>query len=101
MCLVAPDDESAKRRPTSLPPTLMAAFLRRDVYIALDDGRRAIRGVLVCVDREGNAILQEATEHLLGQTEPGPRAERVMPLVMIPGRHIVRVATKDLSCLYT
>lgn len=45
----------------------MAAFLRRDVYIELDDGRRAIRGVLVCVDREGNAILQEATEHVVGR----------------------------------
>lgn len=88
------------RRRRSLPPTLMAAFLRRDVYIELDDGRRAICGVLVCVDREGNAILQEATEHLVGPARPGPRAERVMPLVMIPGRHIVRVATKEVSSLY-
>jgi len=79
----------------------MAAFLRRDVYIELDDGRRAIRGVLVCVDREGNAILQEATEHVVGAAQAGPRAERVMPLVMIPGRHIVRVATKEVSFLYT
>ena len=42
----------------------MAAFLRRDVYIELDDGRRAIRGVLVCVDREGNAILQLSLIHI-------------------------------------
>ena len=79
----------------------MAAFLRRDVYIELDDGRRAIRGVLVCVDREGNAILQEATDPVVGAAQPGPRGERLMPLGRIPRRPIGRVASKMVSSLYT
>ena len=83
----------------AIPPTPMSSFLRRVLYIELDDGRRAMSGTLVCVDKHGNAILQEATEYTV-RSRLHERTERFMPLVMIPGKHIVRVATPTTSSLY-
>ena len=65
-------------------------FLRSIIYVELNDGRRAISGTLACMDNEVNIILHEATEHTLGESN---QSERFIPLVMIPGKHIARVAT--------
>jgi len=66
-------------------------FLNHHLLVHLSDNRRAVFGLLVCADTRGNIILQETTEYLV---EPSGQlvASRFVPLLMVPGKHIERVA---------
>lgn len=66
-------------------------FMLQTLWIELKDSHRAFFGTLVCVDTHGNAILQDVTEYHM-EPDKSPREERCMPLLMIPGKHIERVA---------
>lgn len=70
-----------------------AQFLEHNVRIRLRETPRAFLGVLVCVDRHGNAILDQVTEQTLDAStaEEPVQSERAMPMVMIPGATIGRV----------
>ena len=66
-------------------------FLEHYLLVHLNDKRRALLGLLVCADTHGNIILQETTEYLV---EPTGQliASRFVPLLMVPGKYIDRVA---------
>ncbi|KAI8640873.1 hypothetical protein BD408DRAFT_313262, partial [Parasitella parasitica] len=58
--------------------------------IRITDGRIFI-GTFVCIDKEKNIILAH-TEELRGGSK-----KRLVGLVMIPGKHIVKIETEDLD----
>lgn len=67
-------------------------FLEQHLRIRLSGSPRAICGMLVCVDSQGNAILNEAVEQTLDPETDEVRFERHVPMVMIPGKWISTVA---------
>ncbi|XP_055694495.1 N-alpha-acetyltransferase 38, NatC auxiliary subunit [Lutzomyia longipalpis] len=62
---------------------LLKSWLNRTFRVVMTDGRILI-GVFLCTDVEANVILGMCSEY----TEEGGE-ERILGLVMIPGRHII------------
>ncbi|XP_055702300.1 N-alpha-acetyltransferase 38, NatC auxiliary subunit [Phlebotomus papatasi] len=69
---------------------LLKSWLNRNFRIVMTDGRLLI-GVFLCTDADANVILGMCSEY----TEEGGE-ERILGLVMIPGRHIVSMEV-DMS----
>lgn len=71
---------------------MRSRFLNRNVRITLRNEPRSFRGYLVCVDREGNAILNEVVERRIDAktSKEIENSERFVPMIMIPGRWISR-----------
>ncbi|PKI85709.1 hypothetical protein MVES1_000022 [Malassezia vespertilionis] len=72
-------------------------FIAKQIRIHLHDNKRAFSGILVSIDSLGNAILHDAIEEQLQQDESAEGgevvlSERTVPMVMIPGKHIAKVA---------
>ncbi|WFD40822.1 uncharacterized protein MJAP1_003811 [Malassezia japonica] len=67
-------------------------YLEQHLRIRLSDSPRAICGMLVCIDSQGNAILNEAVEQTLDPQTDEVCSERHVPMVMIPGKWISTVA---------
>lgn len=82
-------EERARQQKREAP--MRDHFLDHYLLVHLSDKRRAVFGLLVCADTHGNIILQETTEYLI---EPSGElvASRFVPLLMVPGRHIEKVA---------
>ncbi|GAB0096405.1 N-alpha-acetyltransferase 38-A, NatC auxiliary subunit [Sergentomyia squamirostris] len=69
---------------------LLKSWLNRSFRVVMTDGRLLI-GVFLCTDADANVILGMCSEY----TEDGGE-ERILGLVMIPGRHIVSMEV-DMS----
>lgn len=65
--------------------TKLKSWLYREFRIKLTDGRR-LKGNFLCTDADANVILGMCME----DTEKGGEV-RVLGLVMVPGRHIVKM----------
>ncbi|KAF1805107.1 hypothetical protein V8B55DRAFT_1494438 [Mucor lusitanicus] len=65
------------------------SYLNFKSRIKITDGRTFI-GTFVCVDKEKNIILAH-TEEFRGAEK------RLVGLIMIPGKHIVKIETEDLD----
>ncbi|KAI3623989.1 hypothetical protein CBS14141_002417 [Malassezia furfur] len=79
---------------TAAEERVRAEFLNRQVRIRLRDQPRILQGMLVCVDREGNAILNEVMERRCDATptDTSTPSERFVPMVMIPGEWIAQLS---------
>ncbi|CEG70932.1 hypothetical protein G6F70_000682 [Rhizopus microsporus] len=73
----------------------LASYLNFQARITITDGRIFI-GTFMCVDKQKNVILANTKEYRGAE-------ERLVGLVMIPGKHLVKMETEDLevSPLYT
>ncbi|KAI8093948.1 hypothetical protein BDF21DRAFT_331112 [Thamnidium elegans] len=74
----------------------LTSYLNFKSRVKITDGRTFI-GTFVCIDKEKNIILAH-TEEFLGT------GKRMVGLVMIPGKHLVKIETEDLelpSSMYT
>lgn len=60
----------------------------------MTDGR-VLYGTFACTDRDGNIILASCSEYLSEHSDPSE--ERVLGLIMVPGRHIVSIQVDDLN----
>ncbi|CAO3618638.1 unnamed protein product [Mucor fragilis] len=65
------------------------SYLNFKARIKITDGRTFI-GTFVCIDKEKNIILAH-TEEFRGAEK------RLVGLIMIPGKHIVKIETEDLD----
>ncbi|EGK97175.1 AGAP013238-PA, partial [Anopheles gambiae str. PEST] len=68
---------------------LLRSWLNRLFRIKMTDGR-ILSGYFVCTDADANVVLQATSEF----TEIGGE-ERVLGLVMIPGRYIVSIEERN------
>lgn len=75
---------------SSAEERLRAQFLDHQVCVWLRDDTRAFCGTLVCIDRHGNAILNEVVEQQMETASARIQSERLVPMVMIPGKWISR-----------
>ncbi|GAA5796754.1 hypothetical protein EDC94DRAFT_232344 [Helicostylum pulchrum] len=74
----------------------LTSYLNFKSRVKITDGRTFI-GTFVCIDKEKNIILAHTEE--FRDTE-----KRMVGLVMIPGKHLVKIETEDLelpSSMYT
>ncbi|KAI8982974.1 hypothetical protein BDB01DRAFT_791881 [Pilobolus umbonatus] len=73
----------------------LASYLNFKCRISITDGRIFI-GTLICIDKNKNIILGQ-TEEIRGDES------RPVGLVMIPGKHLVKIEAEDMevSPLYT
>ncbi|CAH0560184.1 unnamed protein product [Brassicogethes aeneus] len=90
-----PDDlRSETRLPLNMAPgaVKLRSWLNKPLRIKMTDGRTLL-GVFFCTDRDANIILGSCTEYLpADDTKASLNDEpRMLGLVMIPGRHIVKV----------
>ncbi|KAI8374281.1 uncharacterized protein BYT42DRAFT_615455 [Radiomyces spectabilis] len=70
----------------------LESYLNFKARIKITDGRVFI-GVFVCIDKQKNVILAH-TEEFRGNEQ------RLVGLVMIPGKHLVSMETEDLDAVY-
>ncbi|KAI3617907.1 hypothetical protein CBS9595_003816 [Malassezia furfur] len=80
---------------TAAEERVRAQFLNRQVQIRLRDQPRVLQGMLVCVDRQGNSILNEVVERRCDTTPADHLAapsERFVPMVMVPGEWIAQLS---------
>ncbi|XP_019879761.1 N-alpha-acetyltransferase 38, NatC auxiliary subunit [Aethina tumida] len=68
----------------------LRSWLNKPLRIKMTDGRTLI-GVFFCTDRDANIILGSCTEYLPISQDNINDDRRMLGLVMIPGRHIVKV----------
>uniref|UniRef100_A0A182JTF0 Sm domain-containing protein n=1 Tax=Anopheles christyi TaxID=43041 RepID=A0A182JTF0_9DIPT len=68
---------------------LLRSWLNRLFRIKMTDGR-ILSGYFVCTDADANVVLQATSEF----TEIGGE-ERILGLVMIPGRYIVSIEERN------
>ncbi|OAD04976.1 hypothetical protein MUCCIDRAFT_134155, partial [Mucor lusitanicus CBS 277.49] len=68
------------------------SYLNFKSRIKITDGRTFI-GTFVCVDKEKNIILAHTEEFRGGML--GSSEKRLVGLIMIPGKHIVKIETED------
>ncbi|KAI8058965.1 uncharacterized protein B0P05DRAFT_559193 [Gilbertella persicaria] len=66
-------------------------YLNFKSRVRIHDGRTFI-GTFVCIDKDKNIILAN-TEEFRGDEK------RLVGLVMIPGKHLVKVETEDLETI--
>ncbi|KAI9361431.1 hypothetical protein BD770DRAFT_383397 [Pilaira anomala] len=74
----------------------LESYLNFKSRVKITDGRTFI-GTFVCIDKQKNIILAH-TEEFRGAEK------RMVGLVMIPGKHLVKIETEDLelpSSMYT
>ncbi|CAO3614050.1 unnamed protein product [Cunninghamella blakesleeana] len=71
---------------------LLRSYLNFKARIQITDGRVFI-GTFVCIDKQKNIILAQAEEFR-------EEEKRLVGLVMIPGKHLVKVETEDLDAIY-
>jgi len=76
------------------PVSVRNNFLLKYVRILLNNETRILYGTLVCVDRSGNAVLQDVIEQRL-DADNQIINERSLQLIMIPGKHIAQVSVYD------
>uniref|UniRef100_A0A6M2DCG5 Putative u1 snrnp component n=1 Tax=Xenopsylla cheopis TaxID=163159 RepID=A0A6M2DCG5_XENCH len=69
-------------------------WLNKSFRIKMTDGR-VLYGTFACTDRDGNIILASCSEYLSEHSDPSE--ERVLGLIMVPGRHIVSIQVDDMS----
>ncbi|OBZ81335.1 N-alpha-acetyltransferase 38, NatC auxiliary subunit [Choanephora cucurbitarum] len=67
----------------------LESYLNFKSRVRISDGRVFI-GTFVCIDKDKNIILAH-TEEFRGNEK------RLVGLVMIPGKHLVKVETEDLE----
>ena len=78
---------------------LRDTLINRRVRIELPaQERRAIVGIFVCVDNEGNVVLKHASEVRMSTgIPPTDVSERQVPMTMVPGSWIASVKSADAS----
>ncbi|KAJ8662664.1 hypothetical protein O0I10_001628 [Lichtheimia ornata] len=67
----------------------LRGYLNHKARIAITDGRVFI-GTFVCTDKQKNIILAHTTEYRGDE-------HRIVGLVMIPGKHLVKMEIEDLE----
>uniref|UniRef100_A0A182LZ24 Sm domain-containing protein n=1 Tax=Anopheles culicifacies TaxID=139723 RepID=A0A182LZ24_9DIPT len=68
---------------------MLKMWLNRLFRIKMTDGR-ILNGYFVCTDAEANVVLQSTSEYTELEGE-----ERILGLVMIPGRYIVSIEERN------
>ncbi|KAI8360890.1 hypothetical protein EDC96DRAFT_464505 [Choanephora cucurbitarum] len=69
----------------------LESYLNFKSRVRISDGRVFI-GTFVCIDKDKNIILAHTEEFRGSEYE-----KRLVGLVMIPGKHLVKVETEDLE----
>ncbi|CAO1404871.1 unnamed protein product, partial [Diamesa serratosioi] len=69
--------------------TMLRSWLNKNLRIIMTDGRILI-GSFLCTDSKANVILGMCSEFTKDSMD-----ERILGLVMVPGRHIVNILKKN------
>lgn len=77
----------------------MRGLLQSTIRVTLSDGR-VVTGTYQCLDEHLNFILQDATERRMVKERSGAETvekqqTRSLGLVMLPGKHVVKVEAKE------
>ncbi|KMZ62910.1 hypothetical protein ZOSMA_43G00910 [Zostera marina] len=68
----------------SLPVAKLRRLLHRKLLIGANDGR-FFTGLLYCIDKQGNILLQDAMEYLnINNSKSSPMDQRYLGLILIP-----------------
>ncbi|ORX46788.1 hypothetical protein DM01DRAFT_1293472 [Hesseltinella vesiculosa] len=86
----------------------LRSYLNFKSRIEITDGR-IFHGTFVCVDKQKNIILAQAEEYRQGKemddafypvmTSFSTDEKRLVGLIMIPGKHLVKVEVEDLDII--
>uniref|UniRef100_A0A182Y8X0 Sm domain-containing protein n=2 Tax=Anopheles stephensi TaxID=30069 RepID=A0A182Y8X0_ANOST len=83
------DEDSDEEDKAMQKRKMLRSWLNRLFRIKMTDGR-ILNGYFVCTDADANVVLQGTSEF----TEIGGE-ERILGLVMIPGRYIVSIEERN------
>lgn len=68
----------------SLPVTKLRRLLHQKMLIGVNDGR-FFTGLLYCIDKQGNILLQDAVEYQnINKSNSSPMDQRYLGLILIP-----------------